>query len=242
MANSVVDDKKLKSDEEAMKPLNNDYVPLNDLNDPINSYSAHEIIHGSQDDIDHGNTTNGHDSHDPRVDIIFNRAGEGEDERPNGTSLNVTNGDFNRPFDIRSEFGGIAGSESIPDVNIYQHKKTVAQGMMDLALFSANANQLRYVVESQDHPYFYPGIILITISLLFQVAVGVGLLLNTRYNVKDKKEICIANKISNFTIVGIFLVTVINVFISAFGVASGGSPAPVPLLPRSGGEEDTTLL
>ncbi|KAH0816275.1 hypothetical protein GEV33_006516 [Tenebrio molitor] len=41
----------------------------------------------------------------------------------------------------------------IPDVNVYQHKKTVAQGMMDLALFSANANQLRYVLESFNrHP------------------------------------------------------------------------------------------
>lgn len=62
------------------------------------------------------------------------------------------------------------GSESIPDVNIYQHKKTLAQGMMDLALFSANANQLRYVLESYDrHPYYYPSVILIAFSLLFQV-------------------------------------------------------------------------
>lgn len=46
-----------------------------------------------------------------------------------------------------------------------------------------------------------------------------GLIWNARYNVKDEREICIANKINNFTIIGIFLVTVINVFISAFGVA-----------------------
>ncbi|XP_068903290.1 ninjurin-A-like isoform X2 [Tenebrio molitor] len=98
----------------------------------------------------------------------------------------------------------------IPDVNVYQHKKTVAQGMMDLALFSANANQLRYVLESFNrHPYFYPS-----------VAVGIGLIWNSTYNVKNEKEMCIANKISNFTIIAIFLVTVINVFISAFGVAN----------------------
>lgn len=65
-----------------------------------------------------------------------------------------------------TEFGG----ESIPDVNIYQHKKTLAQGMMDIALFSANANQLRYVLESYDrHPYYYPSVSLIAFSLLFQV-------------------------------------------------------------------------
>ncbi|XP_044266479.1 ninjurin-A-like [Tribolium madens] len=111
--------------------------------------------------------------------------------------------------------------DSIPDVNVYQHKKTLAQGMMDLALFSANANQLRYVLESFNrHPYYYPSIVLISFSLIFQVAVGIGLIWNSRYNVKDDKQICIANRINNFTIIGIFLVTVINVFISAFGVAN----------------------
>lgn len=58
---------------------------------------------------------------------------------------------------------------------------------------------------------------------LLQVAVGVGLVWNATYNVRDEKEICIANKINNFTVIGIFLVTVVNVFISAFGV---GSTAP----------------
>lgn len=61
--------------------------------------------------------------------------------------------------------------ETIPDINIYQHKKTIAQGMLDLALFSANANQLRYVLESYDrHPYYYPSVALISISLIIQVS------------------------------------------------------------------------
>lgn len=65
-----------------------------------------------------------------------------------------------------------------------------------------------------------------TFVFCLQIAVGVGLIWNARYNVKDEKEICIANKINNFTIIGIFLVTVVNVFISAFGVANV-APAPV---------------
>lgn len=60
----------------------------------------------------------------------------------------------------------------IPDVNVYQHKKTLAQGMMDLALLSANANQLRYVLESRSrHPYFYFSLTFISLSLLLQVSV-----------------------------------------------------------------------
>jgi hypothetical protein len=34
-----------------------------------------------------------------------------------------------------------------PSLNLYQQKKLIAQGMMDLALLSANANQLRYVLD-----------------------------------------------------------------------------------------------
>ncbi|XP_030385155.1 ninjurin-1 isoform X2 [Scaptodrosophila lebanonensis] len=108
----------------------------------------------------------------------------------------------------------------IPDVNAYQHKKTLAQGMMDLALLSANANQLRYVLETnRQHPYYYPSLIFISLSIIFQIAVGVGLIWNGRFNIKDKREICRANKINNYTVIGIFIVTVVNVLISAFGVA-----------------------
>lgn len=59
----------------------------------------------------------------------------------------------------------------IPDINAYQQKKTLAQGMMDLALLSANANQLRYVLESyKRHPYYYPSLIFISLSIIFQVS------------------------------------------------------------------------
>ena len=50
-----------------------------------------------------------------------------------------------------------------------------------------------------------------------------GLIWNSKFNVNDKKEICRADKINNLTIVGIFLITIVNVFISAFGVADAPS-------------------
>lgn len=106
-----------------------------------------------------------------------------------------------------------------PDVNIYQHKKTLAQGMMDLALLSANANQMRYVLQTDGrHTYFYPALIMISMSLFLQIAVGIGLIWNSVYNVKQHEEMCKANKANNWTVIGIFLVTILNVFISSFGV------------------------
>uniref|UniRef100_A0A2A4K9N8 Ninjurin-1 n=1 Tax=Heliothis virescens TaxID=7102 RepID=A0A2A4K9N8_HELVI len=108
---------------------------------------------------------------------------------------------------------------SIPDVNTYQQKKNLAQGMMDLALLSANANQLRYVLESStEHSYYYPSLIFISLSIIFQVMVGVGLIMNSRYDVNDHKERCKADKINNLTVLGIFLITIVNVFITSFSV------------------------
>lgn len=213
-----------------------DSIPLIDIDKPLHPPLANPEIDDTLDDREVVNAPypgvdDGFFNNDDEPSIVLSdRAGDmpegtGADD-PDGQKgapkvpMSPTNGRDLRPFpDI--EFGMIPTDlESIPDINVYQHKKTLAQGMMDLALFSANANQLRYVLESDRHPYYYPGVILISISLILQVAIGVGLIWNSRYNVKDAKEICIANKINNFTVIGIFLVTVVNVFISAFGVAS----------------------
>ncbi|XP_028161985.1 uncharacterized protein LOC114353977 [Ostrinia furnacalis] len=121
---------------------------------------------------------------------------------------------------------------SIPDVNTYQQKKNLAQGMMDLALLSANANQLRYVIESSSagHPYYYLSVVFISLSIILQVAVGVGLIMNSRYNVKEEKDICKADKINNMTVLGIFLITIVNVFIASFSVGPvSTNPAPIPI-------------
>ncbi|KAK9888818.1 hypothetical protein WA026_001041 [Henosepilachna vigintioctopunctata] len=140
--------------------------------------------------------------------------------RPNRHFPNEFDYENNHHHHHDADSAGSGILEEIPDINVYQHKKTLAQGMMDLALFSANANQLRYVLDSYErHPYYYPSVIFISLSLLLQVAIGVLLIWNATYNVKDEKEVCRANKINNYTVIGIFLVTVVNVFVSAFGVA-----------------------
>lgn len=92
--------------------------------------------------------------------------------------------------------------------------------MMDLALLSSNANQLRYVLELKNrHSYYLFSLTFIISSLVMQVVVGIGLVLNSRYNVKNKDDICKADKINNLITIGILLITIVNVFISAFGVA-----------------------
>lgn len=61
-------------------------------------------------------------------------------------------------------------SQAYKQSNTYAAKKTVAQGMMDVALITANANQLRYLIEYQrESPTFYLIMSLIIISLFLQV-------------------------------------------------------------------------
>lgn len=61
-------------------------------------------------------------------------------------------------------------SQAYKQANSYAAKKTVAQGMMDVALITANANQLRYLIEYQrQSSTFYLILSLIIISLILQV-------------------------------------------------------------------------
>ncbi|XP_049875447.1 ninjurin-A-like isoform X2 [Pectinophora gossypiella] len=150
---------------------------------------------------------------DPEKELVGDGATT-EDDGTNGISSRAH-------FDDRPQSPMIG---SIPDVNTYQQKKNLAQGMMDLALLSANANQLRYVLESSaSHPYYYSSLTFISLSIILQIGVGIGLIMNSRYNVKDEKDICKADKINNMTVLGVFLITITNVFITSFSVATPNS-------------------
>lgn len=71
---------------------------------------------------------------------------------------------------------------SSADYSGYIQKKSLAQGMMDLALLSANINQMRYLLEYKDNqPYFATSFTLVVTSLFLQIAVSLTLIWNIRY-------------------------------------------------------------
>lgn len=56
------------------------------------------------------------------------------------------------------------------NMNQYATKKTLAQGMLDLALLTANVSQLKYLLDVGDlHPYFHILLPLIILSICMQV-------------------------------------------------------------------------
>ena len=57
------------------------------------------------------------------------------------------------------------------DANRYATKKTIAQGMLDVALLTSNASHLKLVLQDDNHPFFGLSVFLICISMLLQVRV-----------------------------------------------------------------------
>ncbi|XP_006624616.1 ninjurin-2-like [Apis dorsata] len=116
-------------------------------------------------------------------------------------------------------------SQAYKQSNTYAAKKTVAQGMMDVALITANANQLRYLIEYQrESPTFYLIMSLIIISLFLQVVVGISLIFKGRFDIKGQSKSLQARKINNYVVIGVFLITIINVFIAAFSISVSTLP------------------
>lgn len=103
-------------------------------------------------------------------------------------------------------------------ITINQNLRGVS-GMMDIALITANANQLRYIIEfSSNSPTYYLNLVLISVSLLLQVCVGVSLIFKGRMDLRGMSKHPNAKRINIYVVVGIFLVTIINVFIASFTI------------------------
>lgn len=57
--------------------------------------------------------------------------------------------------------------------SFYHSKKSTAEGMMDISLLTANANQLKFILfYNQESKTFYAALSLIILSLVLQVSVG----------------------------------------------------------------------
>lgn len=66
----------------------------------------------------------------------------------------------------------------------YHSKKSTAEGMMDISLLTANANQLKFIIfYNQESKTFYAALSLIVLSLFLQVFVGFLLIFRVSFEV-----------------------------------------------------------
>ncbi|XP_024125876.1 ninjurin-1 isoform X1 [Oryzias melastigma] len=105
------------------------------------------------------------------------------------------------------------------NMNHYANKKSAAESMLDVALLMANASQLKAVMEQGPGFTFYvPLITLISISLILQILVGVMLIFIVKWNLNDQSTHYKLNVMENAATAFVFIIVVVNVFITAFGV------------------------
>ncbi|XP_008062006.1 ninjurin-2 [Carlito syrichta] len=112
------------------------------------------------------------------------------------------------------------------NLNHYATKKSVAESMLDVALFMSNATRLKAVLEQgPTAPYYTTLVTLISISLLLQVVIGILLVVIARLNLNEVEKQWRLNQLNNAATTLVFFTVVINVFITAFGAHKNGSLA-----------------
>lgn len=101
----------------------------------------------------------------------------------------------------------------------YTAKKNFSQGMMDIALLTANASQLRYVMRSPYWDFYHKlNITLICISIALQIIAGILLVCVSRKDYK-RKDVREGTRIMNdVVVILIFAITFVNIFIATFGI------------------------
>ncbi|XP_055642868.1 ninjurin-2 isoform X1 [Toxorhynchites rutilus septentrionalis] len=111
------------------------------------------------------------------------------------------------------------------DANRYATKKTIAQGMLDIALLTANASQLKYILQvGEKHEFYTLMLVLISISIILQLIVGVLFVIIGSLNINRKPDQTAAIIINDVILVLIFLISLINVIISGFGIEYSSQP------------------
>merc|ERR1712083_43739 len=107
------------------------------------------------------------------------------------------------------------------DVNRYATKKTIAQGMLDVALLTANASQLKYVLQlgEDKHDFYYLMLALIILSIVLQAIVALLFLVIGGFNINEEPNEKVADILNDIITVLVFVITVINVIINGFGLS-----------------------
>merc|ERR1711983_469712 len=113
-----------------------------------------------------------------------------------------------------------SGRRKALDANRYATKKTIAQGMLDVALLTANASQLKYFLQLGEnvHPFYHLMLALIIVSIVLQVIVGILFLVIGGLNINDDPDQRTADILNDVITVLVFLITLVNVVINGFGI------------------------
>ncbi|XP_065081784.1 ninjurin-1 isoform X2 [Ochlerotatus camptorhynchus] len=105
------------------------------------------------------------------------------------------------------------------DANRYATKKTIAQGMLDIALLTANASQLKYILQvGEKHEFYTLMLVLISISIILQIAQGVACIILANFDINKEKNHRLANLVQNLSLGMNLSTVVVNIMINSLEV------------------------
>ena len=118
--------------------------------------------------------------------------------------------------------------------NLYATKKTIASSLLDLALLSANASQLKVCIQmgAEDQEFYYALLSMISCSIIMQIITAVLFLIIGRRQVRyhdlnDGHHLRKTSTINDVATLLVFMITVTNVFICGFGMSPQTDTATV---------------
>ncbi|KAG5678724.1 hypothetical protein PVAND_008372 [Polypedilum vanderplanki] len=154
-----------------------------------------------------------------------NRAFEDENDESNGRSSveihSISKKIYPHTVDgvnlskIADKFNGL-------NINDFATRKTIAQGMLDLALLTANAAQLKRVltIGPNNHRFYHILLVLITLSICLQVIQGVIMcILAIVFDLNKVEEHRRTNIANNILLATTICSVSINIIISTFDIA-----------------------
>ncbi|CAK1553027.1 unnamed protein product [Leptosia nina] len=118
------------------------------------------------------------------------------------------------------------------DANRYATKKTVAQGLLDIALLTSNASQLKYILQvGPKHEFYTLLVTLISISIILQVLSSIGsVILGFIFDINHQPHHRRAEILNNLYLGTKTISTTVNVMISVFySLDVTGNYVPPPL-------------
>ncbi|XP_062238267.1 ninjurin-2-like isoform X3 [Platichthys flesus] len=118
--------------------------------------------------------------------------------------------------------GPLQGGSNL-NMNLYATKKSAAEGMLDIALFLANITHMKTVIEQGAGYRYYAAVLtLISFSLALQIVAGILIIVIGRRDLNNSALQKRLDYLNNMTTIIVFITSVLNFFISTFGMQRTG--------------------
>ncbi|OQR72664.1 hypothetical protein BIW11_10240 [Tropilaelaps mercedesae] len=152
--------------------------------------------------------------------LAFDKDENGLDGGGGGRNSDELRLEMERSLAAEASLG--AGNRSWMDMNLYSTKNAISQGLLTLALLTSNASQLRSILENgpRVNHFYLVCLAAVGTALTLQVTVGILLIIKGRFNINRAAQQRPAELVNNLILIGVFLVAVANIFLTAF-VSSG---------------------